>query len=283
MFPFIGYGLGLRKQHYKYVMSEKIDVDWFEIISENFMPVKSGWGDPALSMLDKLRENYPLVLHGVSLSLGSSDSLNTEYLKNLKKLIKRFEPSLVSDHLCWGGVDGEFIHDLLPLPYTIEVCNWVAQKIQKTQDELDRRILIENVSSYLNYSCSEMSEWDFITEISNKADCGILLDVNNVYVSSVNHGFSPYEYINNLPAQRIGQIHLAGHCCHNGFLIDTHDQAICKEVWDLYKYTIKKFGLRSTNIERDENIPEFHILEEELKYSRKISKEAQNESTIATS
>lgn len=282
MFPLIGYGLGLRRPHYQHVMSNPTKVDWWEIISENFMPVKSGWGDPALSMLDKLRETYPLVLHGVSLSLGSSDPLNKEYLNNLKLLIDRYQPVLVSDHLCWGGVDGQYLHDLLPLPYTQSTSDWVADRIQQVQNFLGRRILIENVSSYLSYECSEMIEWEFLNDVVKKADCGILLDVNNVYVSSVNHSFSPYDFLDSLPAERIGQIHLAGHCNQNGFLVDTHNNPICDDVWNLYHYTIKRIGLKNTNIERDDNIPEFSVLEDELQKARLVSMEAQNERTIAT-
>lgn len=175
-----------------------------------------------------------------------------------------------SDHLCWSGVNGEILHDLYPLPYTKDVIQHVVDKIKQTQDFMGTRMLIENLSSYVDFKISEMSEWEFITEIATRADCGLLLDVNNVYVSSVNHNFDPKKYIDHIPSHRIGQIHLAGHSVEEGYLIDTHDAPVCQEVWDLYQYTLKKKGTFSSMIERDGNIPEWQVLENELLTAQKI-------------
>ncbi len=249
--PYLGFGLGLRTDHYQTIIDEKPAVDWFEIISENYMIP----GGQPLYCLDKIREYYPMVMHGVSMSIGSSDAIDWDYLKQLKQLADRIEPQWISDHLCWTGVQHKNTHDLLPLPYTEEVIAHVADRIKQVQDFLGRPFLIENVSSYISYQESVMSEWEFIREIIQRADCLMLLDVNNIYVSSINHEFNPSEYIAAIPSNRIYQIHLAGHSDMGDYIIDTHDHPIVDPVWDLYAETIRRHGLISTMIERDDNIP----------------------------
>lgn len=267
-FPYLGFGLGLRPEHYEDILTLKPAVDWFEILTENYLVP----GGKPLYFLDRVRENYPLVMHGVSLSIGSTDPLDWAYLKQVKALAERIEPVWISDHLCWTGVSGLNMHDLLPLPYTREAIRHVVDRIAEIQDFLGRRILIENVSSYLSYLQSEMTEWEFITAIAKEADCFILLDVNNIYVSSVNHGFSALDYIKALPMDRIVQIHLAGHSNQGHYIIDTHDAAIIPAVWDLYAKTIARFGQISTMIERDDHIPPLSELLVELNQARTLMK-----------
>ena len=267
---FLGFGLGLRTEHYHAVIETKPDVDWFEVISENYMIP----GGKPLYYLDKIREHYPLVMHGVSLSIGSVSPLDTDYLKDLRKLVERVEPAWVSDHLCWTGVHGKNLHDLLPLPYTEETVKHVAARIRQVQDYLGRRILIENVSSYASYVDSTMTEWEFITQIAEQADCLLLLDVNNIYVSSYNHGFDPQSFIDGVPKNRVQQIHLAGHENNGDYIIDTHDAPVINEVWDLYHYAISQLGEVSTMIERDDNIPELSVLVDELQNARDITAKA---------
>jgi uncharacterized protein len=274
LFPYLGFGLGLRQSHYAYVAEHQPDLDWFEIISENFMELESGHGAPVLRYLDTLREKYPIVLHGVSLSLGSSDPLDFVYLQRLKQLADRFDPPWISDHACWSSVDGIFLHDLLPLPYTQAVLKHLVERIERVQDFLGRRILIENVSSYMSYAHSEMSEWEFLSQVAQQADCGLLLDVNNVYVSAINHDFEPWDFISGLPARRIAQIHMAGHTDFKTWLVDSHDHAIVEPVWELYRKTIRHLGPISSMIERDENIPEFPVLFAEMALMRQIAREA---------
>jgi uncharacterized protein (UPF0276 family) len=271
LFPYLGFGLGLRSEHYEIATEGRAEVSWFEVVSENYM--RDG-GRP-LAILEKVREHYPLFFHGVSLSLGSADSLDLDYLKKLKKLIRNFQPALVSDHCCWTRVEGENLHDLMPLPFTQEAVNLLVEKVQQVQDYLGRRIAIENVSSYLTYRHSEMTEWEFLKEVSEKSDCGLLLDVNNVYVSSVNHSFDPMTYIKGIPSERVAQIHLAGHSVQfteagQRYLIDTHDAPVCEEVWSLYEKTVFHLGLVSTMVERDAEIPEYSVLEAEMKRARQI-------------
>jgi uncharacterized protein (UPF0276 family) len=265
--PYLGFGLGLRTDHYETVINEKPDVDWFEIITENYLVP----GGQPLYYLDKIRENYPLVMHGVSLSIGSCDPIDWDYLKLVKGLAKRIHPQWISDHLCWTGVQNKNTHDLLPLPYTEEVINHVASRIRQVQDFLGRQILIENASSYITYKESSMPEWDFVNEITARADCLMLLDVNNIYVSSVNHEFNPIDYIAAIPSNRIYQIHLAGHSDMGDYIIDTHDHAIVENVWDLYAETIRRHGLISTMIERDDNIPPLAELLIELNRAKQIA------------
>ncbi len=268
--PYLGFGLGLRPDYYEEILSQQPAVDWFEILSENYLVS----GGKPLYYLDKIRKLYPVVMHGVSLSLGSCDPLDSEYLKQLKQLADRVEPAWISDHLCWTGVDGLNTHDLLPIPYTYQAIEHIVARIQQVQEVLKRPILIENVSSYLTFKQSEMTEWAFLVEIANRSGCAILLDVNNVYVSSVNHQFNPWDYIDAIPTDKIVQIHLAGHSNHGNYIIDTHDASITKPVWDLYAVTIQKTGRISTMIERDDHMPPLIELVAELNHARQIAKQA---------
>jgi uncharacterized protein len=261
-----GVGLGLRPQHYTQLLQARPPLDWLEIISENYLVA----GGKPLYYLDRIRELYPLVMHGVSLSIGSIAPLDFEYLARIRTLARRVRPGWLSDHLCWTGVDGLNLHDLMPLPYTGEALRHVANRIRQVQDFLGQRILIENVSSYVTYRSSEMTEWQFIAELAGEADCDLLLDVNNVHVSSVNHGFEAREYLDAMPAARVRQIHLAGHSRQGGFLIDTHDSAVPSAVWELYGHAARRLGSVPTMIERDANIPPLSELVAELQPARAI-------------
>ena len=263
----LGFGLGLRTEHYESALNDNPRVDWFEVVSENYLVP----GGKPLHYLHRIRERFPLVMHGVSMSIGSSAPLNMEYLKQLRQLAARIEPAWISDHLCWTGVDGVNLHDLMPLPYTEEALLHVSQRIQQVQDFLGRRILIENVSSYVTFSSSEMSEWEFIARLAAHADCDLLLDVNNIYVSSVNHGFDPLEYLRAIPAQRVRQIHLAGHQNNGDHIVDTHDHPVVDKVWDIFLEARAKFGDVATMIERDDNIPPLADLVAELDIARELS------------
>lgn len=263
-FPFLGFGAGLRRNHFSYILEEKPKVDWFEAISENFMVA----GGRPLFVLDRMRENYPVVLHGVSLSIGSADPLNRDYLKKLKTLIARVQPAWVSDHLCWTGVGGRNLHDLLPLPYTEEVVAHVSRRVRDVQDFLGRQILLENVSSYMEYTHSTMTEWEFLCAVCEKADCFVLLDINNIYVSSVNHNFKAMDYLTAVPRERVKQFHLAGHQDKKTHLLDTHDHPVKKDVWELYAEALRRFGPISTLIEWDDKIPPFPRLMEEVEKAK---------------
>jgi uncharacterized protein len=269
----LGFGLGLRVDHYEAILNSEPAVDWFEIISENYLVP----GGKPLHYLDRIRDRYPLVMHGVSLSIGSTDPLNRTYLKQLKELARRVEPAWISDHLCWTGVHGTNLHDLLPLPYTEETVDHVAARIRTVQDYLGRQMLIENVSSYVNYAQSQLSEWDFTRAVCERADCLLLFDVNNVYVSSVNHGFDPLDYLNGIPAERVQQIHLAGHEDHGRYIIDTHDHPVPDPVWELYVEVLRRFGPVSTMVERDDNIPPLEELSAELDRARRIAAQVARE------
>ncbi|MES9944288.1 MAG: DUF692 domain-containing protein [Candidatus Thiodiazotropha sp.] len=264
--PFLGYGLGLRRQHYDDVLDTRPDVDWFEVISENYMVD----GGKPLHYLNRIRELYPIVMHGVSLSIGSMEPLDYDYLKQLKQLIGRVEPVWFSDHLCWTGVDKLNMHDLLPLPYTEEAIDHVVDRVSRVQDYLGRQMLLENVSSYINYSESQLSEWEFLREVVERADCLVLLDINNIYVSAFNHNFDPSTYLQAMPAERIYQIHLAGHTREENLIIDTHDHPIADPVYDLYAEAVERFGRVSTMIERDDHIPPLADLLQELERVRRI-------------
>lgn len=268
----LGFGLGLRTDHYSTILETHPPIDWFEIISENYMVP----GGKPLYFLDKIREHYPMVAHGVSLSIGSSDPLNWDYLKQLKTLIARVKPSWVSDHLCWTGVNGLNMHDLLPLPYTEEALNHVVKRIKEVQDYLERQILLENVSSYVSFNESTFTEWEFLSAVANEANCLILLDINNIYVSAFNHKFDPYVYLNAIPSERVQQFHLAGHTNKTDHIIDTHDANIIDPVWELYAAAVKRFGNVSTLIERDDHIPPLPELLTELEYARKISSDVRS-------
>ena len=262
-----GYGLGLRTDHYAEFVEQKPQLDWLEIISENYLVP----GGKPLHFLDRIRADYPMVMHGVSLSIGSVDPLDFVYLKQLKSLAQRVEPGWISDHLCWTGVDHTNLHDLLPLPYTEETLRHLTQRISRVQEFLGRRILLENVSSYVLCAQDEMSEWEFVSELAARADCFLLLDVNNVYVSARNHGFNPHDYIDALPGNRVRQIHLAGHQDNGELVIDTHDHPIRDEVYELYAHTLRKLGPIPTMIERDDHIPPLQELLAELEQVRQTA------------
>lgn len=272
-----GFGLGLRTDHYRDFVERKPAVDWLEVISENYMVP----GGKPLHFLDRIRRDYPMVMHGVSLSIGSTDALNWDYLRELKQLAERVEPAWISDHLCWTGVDHQNLHDLLPMPYTEAALRHLVERISRVQEFLGRRILIENVSSYVSYAADEMNEWEFVAELAHRADCHLLFDVNNVFVSSVNHGFDPRSFVDAMPRERVKQIHLAGHEDHGDYIIDTHDHPIRDEVWDLYAYTIARLGSVPTMIERDDNIPPLDELLAELEVAKIHSERALNESKVA--
>jgi uncharacterized protein (UPF0276 family) len=265
--PYLGFGLGLRTDHFQYVVDEQPAVDWFEITSENFMVA----GGKPRYYLHTIGERYPLVMHGVSLSIGSTDPLDYAYLSKLRQLAQEVNPAWVSDHLCWSSVDHVNSHDLLPLPYNEEAIKHVVERVRRVQDYLDRQILLENVSSYLNYNSSEMQEWEFLSEIARLADCKILLDINNIYVSARNHGFSPEDYLDGIDPDRVQQFHLAGHSDYGHYVIDTHDHDIVDPVWDLYRLALRRFGPISTMIERDDHIPPFEELSAELDIAREIA------------
>lgn len=263
----LGFGLGLRPIYYDEILSERADIDWFEIISENYM---AGGGRPS-AMLERIRADYPIVMHGVSMSIASADPLDFDYLRDLKALAKRIEPEWVSDHLAWTGVHGVNLHDLLPIPYTEESLAHVAERILRVQDFLGRRLVVENASTYVAFRESRMKEWAFLDELTKRADCLLLLDVNNVFVSSFNHGFDAAEYIDNIPHGRVAQFHMAGHTDNGTHKIDTHDQPICRDVWALYERARRRFGDVSTMIERDDNFPPFAELLGELRRLREMS------------
>lgn len=275
---YLGFGLGLRPQHYKEILDASPNIDWFEVISENYMVP----GGQPLRMLDCIAERYPVVMHGVSLSIASTAPLDMEYLSGLKALAARVNPKWISDHLCWTGVHGVNLHDLLPVPYTEEALRHVVDRISRVQDFLGRRIAIENVSSYMEYECSEMSEWDFVGELARRADCWLLLDVNNVFVSGINHTFVPTAFIDAIPRERVVQFHLAGHSEGSECLIDTHDEPVCEEVWDLYGAALERFGPVSTMIERDDKIPPLAELVTELEQARAIASRVLPAATEAT-
>jgi uncharacterized protein (UPF0276 family) len=268
--PFLGYGLGLRKEHYDDVLVSRPDVDWFEIISENFMVE----GGKPLHYLHRIRERYPIVMHGVSMSIGSVEPLDYTYLKKLKTLIEQVEPVWISDHLCWTGINRLNLHDLLPLPYTEEALEHVVERISRVQDFLGRQMLLENVSSYINYSDSQLSEWEFLREVVERADALVLLDINNIYVSAYNHNFDPVDYLRAMPSERIYQIHLAGHTQEKNLIIDTHDHPIADPVFKLYAEAVQRFGRVSTMIERDDNIPPLVDMLRELDRVRCIGERA---------
>ncbi len=264
---FLGFGLGLRVPHFKHVLEHKPPIDWFEILSDNFMVA----GGKPKFYLHKIREHYPMVMHGVSMSIGSTDPLNVEYLKKLKILANDIQPEWISDHLCFTHRGDINSHDLLPLPYNEEALNHVVDRVKQTQDFLGRQILLENVSSYLTYTTSEINEWEFLTEIADRANCHILLDINNIYVSARNHNFSASDYLAGIKHDHVRQFHLAGHTDCGNYLIDTHDHAVADPVWDLYIEALKRFGSISTMIERDDHIPPFEELLDELNVAKKLA------------
>ena len=266
-----GFGLGLRTEHYRDFVESPWHVDWLEIISENYLVA----GGKPLYYLDRIRRDYPMVMHGVSLSIGSCDAPDSAYLRQLRALVDRVEPAWVSDHLCWTGTGSLNLHDLLPLPYTEAALRQLEARVAQVQEALGQPLLLENVSSYVRYRADEMSEWEFIDELVRRTGCELLLDVNNVYVSSVNHHFNPHTFTDDMPLTAVRQIHLAGHEKHGGYLIDTHDQPICEAVWDLYAYTVGRLGSIPTMIERDDNIPPLAELIAELDCVRALAQRIQ--------
>ena len=265
-----GFGLGLRTEHYRDFVTAPQQVDWLEIISENYLVD----GGKPLHFLDRIRSDYPLVMHGVSLSIGSTDALDHGHLRQLKTLADRIEPAWVSDHLCWTGTASLNLHDLLPLPYNEASLRHLAPRVAQVQDILGRPLVIENVSSYVRYDADEMSEWEFIGELLSHTGCELVLEENNVYVSSVNHGFDPRHFVDAMPVAAVRQIHLAGHADHGDYLIDTHDHPICEAVWKLYAYAIGRLGAVPTMIERDDNIPPLSELIGELAEARALAQRA---------
>ena len=265
--PYLGYGLGLRPDHYLDILAQRPNIDWFEALTENYLVP----GGKPLYFLERIRQHYPMALHGVSLSIGSTDPLNTDYVRQVKTLADRIEAAWISDHLCWTGVKGINLHDLMPLPYTEEAIRHVSERVMRTQEILGRQILLENVSSYVTYQVSALTEWEFLAAVAEASDCLILLDINNVYVSAFNHGFDPQDYLNGVPHSRVIQFHLAGHQDNGSHIIDTHDAPIVDAVWDIYANAARRFGKVSTLIERDDNIPSLSDLTEELDRARHIS------------
>jgi len=248
-----GVGVGLRIPHYQHILERKPVVDWFEIISENYMVD----GGRPLHVLDQILERYRVVQHGVSMYFGNTARPNREHLRKLKRLSKRTQTPWLSDHLCWGSVDGRYTHDLLPMPYTWEAVETTARNIREVQDFLELPVAVENLSSYAEFNASEMNEWQFLCEVVERADCGILLDVNNIYVSSQNHTFDPIEYVNAVPAERVAQIHIAGHSRFERFILDTHDHPVIDPVWRIYRRAIERCGRTATLLEWDDKIPSF--------------------------
>jgi uncharacterized protein len=269
-----GFGVGLRTDHYadfRAKPARELGVDWLEVISENYLVP----GGKPLAHLDAIRRDAPMVMHGVSMSIGGTDPLDLGYLRELRSLADRIEPAWISDHLCWTGVGGRNLHDLLPLPYTETALRHVAERVLHVQELLGRRLVLENVSSYVSWSADEMSEWQFIAELAARADCELLLDVNNIYVSATNHGFDARVFIDAMPAGRVRQIHLAGHETNDdGFLVDTHDHPVCEAVWELYRHAIARFGPIPTMIERDDHIPPLAELVAELDRARREAEAA---------
>lgn len=268
--PSLGFGLGLRVDHYETILAERPAVDWFEALTENYLVP----GGKPLHYLARIRERYPVALHGVSLSIGSTAPLDRGYLAQLKTLAARIEPAWISDHLCWTGIAGRNTHDLLPLPYTEEAVRHVARRVRTVQDVLGRRILLENVSSYVSFRASALTEWEFVRAIAEEADCLLLLDVNNVFVTSVNHEIDAFAYLDAIPVDRVQQMHLAGHEDCGEYLIDTHDQPVADPVWSLYEAAVQRFGSVATMIERDGNIPPLRELLAELDQARHLADRA---------
>jgi uncharacterized protein (UPF0276 family) len=263
-FPYLGFGVGLRSTHFTHLLQHRPAVDWFEIISENFIDSQ---GRPRY-VLDQLAEHYPIVMHGVSLSIGSSDPLNFDYLAKIKALADDLQAKWISDHICWTGVLGRNTHDLLPLPFDEATLRYVIERVKTVQDFLERPLVLENPSSYVTFTASTMPEWEFVARLAEEADCGLLIDVNNVYVSSFNHGFDPYEYLRNIPAHRIAQFHLAGHTNMGSYLLDTHDGYVVDPVWELYRTAHELTGGRSTLLEWDAKIPPFEVVHAEVLKAR---------------
>lgn len=272
----LGFGLGLRSTYYQAILEQRPAIDWFEIVSENYMVA----GGKALYFLDAIGERYPLVMHGVSLSIGGPHELDASYLQQLKQLAARVQPAWISDHLCWSRGNAHQLHDLLPLPYTEESLRHVAARVRQVQDVLERPLVLENVSSYVRCADDQFSEWQFLAALCELSGCELLLDVNNVYVSARNHGFDAWEFISSLPQQRIRQLHLAGHSDYGSYLIDTHDQPVSDPVWQLYQRTLQHLGPVSTLLERDDHFPVLDELLSELNKARRVAARALQERSL---
>jgi uncharacterized protein (UPF0276 family) len=265
--PYLGYGLGLRVEYYQSLLERPAGVEWLEIVSENYMVP----GGLPLVWLERFRASFPLAMHGVSLSIGGTDALDEDYLRRLAELARRIEPAWISDHLCWTGVQGVNLHDLMPLPYTEEALTHVVERVQRVQDRLGRRLLLENVSSYVGFAESQLKEWEFLAAVAERADSLILLDINNIYVSACNHGFAPQRYLEGLPAHRVQQFHLAGHERGQALIVDTHDAPVAAPVWQLYLDAVRRYGAVSTMIERDDHMPPLPELLAELAQARALA------------
>ena len=259
-FPDLGLGVGLRTPHYAHILSERPDIGFFEVLTENYLDT----GGRPLYMLDRIAEHYQMVMHGVSMSIGSTDPIDFDYLAKVKALAARTGALWISDHICWTGVLGRNTHDLLPLPYTEESLKHSVERIKVVQDYLERPLVLENPSTYLEFAESDMPEWEFVARLAEEADCGLLFDVNNVYVSAFNHGFDPVEYIDAIPGDRVCQYHLAGHTNKGTHIIDTHNDHVLDPVWELFGHTIRHVGLRATLLEWDADIPPFEIVHQEV-------------------
>ncbi|MCC6365685.1 MAG: DUF692 domain-containing protein [Bryobacterales bacterium] len=275
--PDLGFGIGLRSVHFTHILERRPPVDWFEVLSENYMDT----GGRPLYVLDFVAEHYPVVLHGVSLSIGSTDPLNREYLRKLKTLAGRTRARWVSDHLCWTGVSGLNVHDLLPMPYTDESLRHTVERVRMVQDFLERPLILENPSTYLEFGHSTWTEWEFLSALAEQADCGILLDVNNVYVSAFNHGFDPKAYLDAIPPDLVVQNHLAGHTNKGTHILDTHSDHVIDKVWELYRYHSSHTGGASTLLEWDESIPGFDVVHAEALKARSYRETSQPVEMVA--
>lgn len=268
--PRLGFGVGLRAEHYEHILTERPAVDWFEAITENYLDS----GGRPLHILEQVRRDYPLALHGVALSIGSVDPLDSEYLRRLRALVERVEPALVTDHLCWTGVAGRKLYDLLPLPYTEETLRHVSERVRRVQDALGRRIALENPSTYVAFRHSTMTEWEFLAALAAEADCGLLIDVNNIYVSAHNLEFEPRHYLAAIPTERVAQIHLAGFTDMGSYLFDTHSAPVHEDVWALYRDAVARFGVAATLVEWDADIPPFPRVHAEAERARQEARGA---------
>jgi uncharacterized protein (UPF0276 family) len=277
LWPRLGYGVGLRTEHYGDLLAGKRRVDWFEAISENYMDT----GGKPLDVLTRVRRDYPVALHGVAMSIGSADPLDRQYLRKLKSLIERIEPALVTDHLCWTSVGRRAVYDLMPLPYTQETLMHVGRRVRQVQDYLGRRIALENPSTYVQFCYADIPEWEFLAALAEAADCGILLDVNNVYVSAYNHGWDPVTYIDAMPPERVAQFHLAGFTEMRTYLFDTHSTPVHEDVWHLYAHAVRRFRGVATLVEWDADIPSFDRLCAEVRHARRITETIHGKGRLA--
>ena len=261
---YLGFGLGIRNRHFSRVLSAPVQAEWFEALTENYLGMEGFPHSEALNSLLKVRENFPITLHGVSLSIGSADPINQKYLRRLKRLQEIIQPAWISDHLCWTGMNKQNLHDLLPIPFTDELLDHVANRVEEVQNFLGRSLVLENVSAYVSYSQSTMDEFEFLGRLVRKTGCRLLVDINNIYVNSVNHDLDAMECLRAIPKGAVQQLHLAGHTKVGNILIDSHGASVCAEVWRLYGEAVRIFDPISTIIEWDENIPEYEVLEAEM-------------------